>query len=354
MNLNILSKIIVDLYHNSLEEALSKMSEPNVIEAKVSFNSNLILPKRAVKILREYVGNLKANHDLSFSDGGLTTTDHMKQIQSKYPDLTYESIKQCLFVHSKYHTLEETEEVFKIMRDDLKLPMNNMLYTLLISCATRTNKFDRAQFYFDDMISRGIDPDKISLGALINSKAKANRIEDAVQLLDSLLKMNVDLSSCCYMYVPILKAYIESRKYEAAEEFWLRMHDDGLTLTKEAFTLMLQLCAYTNRSERAFFHFDEMKALNIEPDTHVFVALFRAAAEAPCWVNGFQNSLFDAMYAMEGSDLSPTTDIYNSIISGFARAGDAVSAEFYFWEMRRKNLKPDSITYNALLTAYAR
>jgi pentatricopeptide repeat protein len=52
-----------------------------------------------------------------------------------------------------------------------------------------------------------------------------------------------------------------------------------------------------------------------------------------------QDILFDAMAAMEGAELPPTTEIYNTIIYAFGRAGDAAAAEYYFWEMREKGLR---------------
>jgi pentatricopeptide repeat protein len=98
---------------------------------------------------------------------------------------------------------------------------------------------------------------------------------------------------------------------------------------------------------------DEMRAYNIEPDVHTFLLLFRACAEAPHWVDGYHEIIFDAMSAMEGAELMPTTAIYNTIIYAFARAGDPVAAEYYFWEMKNKGLKQDLVTYNNLIYAFA-
>lgn len=60
------------------------------------------------------------------------------------------------------------------------------------------------------------------------------------------------------------------------------------------------------------------------------------------------------MCRMEGDELYPTTDIYNSIIYAFSRACDAAAAEFYFIEMKRKGLPYTEQSYNSLLNAYAR
>jgi len=80
----------------------------------------------------------------------------------------------------------------------------------------------------------------------------------------------------------------------------------------------------------------------------------RACAQAPHWVHGYHDIIFDAMIEMEGAELIPNTVIYNSIIHAFAKAGDSVAAEFYFIEMKKKGIRPDITTYNSLLNAYSR
>ena len=59
-------------------------------------------------------------------------------------------------------------------------------------------------------------------------------------------------------------------------------------------------------------------------------------SQAPHWVDGYHDIIFDAMAKMEGAEIQPDVEIYNSIIYAFGRGGDTVAAEFYFWEMKRK------------------
>ena len=66
------------------------------------------------------------------------------------------------------------------------------------------------------------------------------------------------------------------------------------------------------------------------------------------------DTIFDAMSRMEGAEIYPNTEVYNSIIYAFSRSCDAVAAEFYFLEMKSKNLKTTKESYNSLLNAYAR
>ena len=97
-----------------------------------------------------------------------------------------------------------------------------------------------------------------------------------------------------------------------------------------------------------------MISLNIEPTVEIFQNLIRASAEAPFWVNGYQDTIFEALRKMEGYELIPNDKIYGAIIYAFGRANDAKAAEYYFWEMRQKGIPQNAWSYNALLNAYAR
>ena len=275
------------------------------------------------------------------------------QIQISDARVTAQSTILSLHYFVNRGNLNEAEELSELMFK-YGFPLDVKAYTALMSAAIKAKKFNDVQKYFDLMISRNIEPDLIAWNTLIQSKSIMGKPDEALQTIQQLKKIGIDLTNSCSMYVPILKAFVISKRYEDANKLWLDLHCEGIELNKEIFNIMLKLCALTNQCEKAFFYYDEMKTLEISPDTYTFTALFRAAAEAPHWVNGYQNTIFDAMCSMEGAEILPTTEIYNSIIYGFARAADAGSAEYYFWEMRKKGLQPTTTTYNSLLTAYAR
>lgn len=270
-------------------------------------------------------------------------------------------------------------------------------YTSLMAAATKKGDTTTAERYFQEMIRDGLTPDTFAWTALIHAKTKtkvkstqdntgmnntvaallpsaaaattrslsklqggseksgsptASGAEAAIVVLDRLKSNGVPLVAP--MYNCILLALLNEKKQERVTELWNRMHTDGIALDKESFTIMMKHCAATGRVERAFFYLDEMRARGIEPDSTLFLSLFRACAEAPHWVNGYHDILYDAMAAMEGAELIPSTEIYNCIIYAFGRAGDAKAAEFYFWEMRKKGIHQDLMTYNSLLGALSR
>ena len=228
------------------------------------------------------------------------------------------------------------------------------VYTVAMAALSHktVRNYSAAERIFDLMVKDGVTPNEIAWGALIHAQAKGKGPDAALTQIDRLKGLGVQPT--VHMFTSVLNALIDAKRYDDAQELWLRMHGEGIELTKEAFTTMLKHCAKTGQVERAFFYLDEMQACRAEPDVHTYLLLFRACAEAPHWVNGYHDIIFDAMTKMEGSELMPTAEIYNAIIYAFSRAGDPVAAEFYFDEMRRKGLRPGVYTYNTLLNAYKR
>ena len=260
------------------------------------------------------------------------------------------AINRALVAYAKQNQLDKAMSMKELMKES-NIQLNEFSYTGLIASATRLEKYDLADKLFDEMMHSGIEPNVYTWTAIINNKARSGRPEEAVRLIDQLIKIGVKVTSP--MFNCVLKAYIDSRRCNEANEIWLRMHDEGVQFTVEDFSLMMKWCTLTRSAERALFYIDEMRSMDLQPDTYVFAGLFRACAEAPHWVKGYEDFITDAMCVMEGCEIAPTSEIYNNIIHAFAKAGNPVAAEFYFWEMRRKGLEQTTLTYNNLLCAFA-
>ncbi|CAE7474364.1 unnamed protein product, partial [Symbiodinium microadriaticum] len=157
------------------------------------------------------------------------------------------------------------------------------------------------------------------------------------------------------MYEDVLQALVDAKRNDEAAQYWLEMKGEGVTKSVDGYNAMLQHSIQTFNPERAFWYIEEMKGSlrNLQPNLDSFVKLFRSCGEAPMWVNGFHDIIFDAMAIMEGAELVANTEVYDSIIYSFGKAGDAAAAEYYFWEMRQKGIGQTAATYNNLFYALA-
>ncbi len=271
--------------------------------------------------------------------------------------VTYDDVQILLGVLSKQNNQNQLIETMKKMESKNIAVSNESLCTIMMHHSNRGN-YKEAQRYVDIIMNKENMSTDIVLKAwdvMIKNncgEGTTASIKRAVSIIDRLKSVGSVITT--EMFNSVLKAYVENGFYNDADEFWLRMHEEvNLSLNTNSFLPMFKLCAKRGEAERSLSYFSELEGQGLTADTKVFASLFRAVATAPMWVNGYENILFDVMLLMEGRELVPNAEIYNAIIYGFGRAGDANAAEFYFWEMKNKGIKPDEYTYSSLLYAFS-
>lgn len=227
-------------------------------------------------------------------------------------------------------------------------------YRKLLLHYLRHKQYADVHSCFDRMIRFSeIDPDELMWFIFMQSQALSGDIEAALKTLSALENIGL-ITSAPDIYSKMLDTLVKLNKHDAVREIWFRMHENGISLSKESFQAMLKFCSRTGEVERAMFYIHEMRSYNLDLDIQVFVSLFRACAEAPFWIHGYEDILFDAMSIMEGTEIYPNVEIYNNILHAFSRACDASAAELYFLEMKTKGITYDIKSYNILLSAYSR
>jgi pentatricopeptide repeat protein len=198
----------------------------------------------------------------------------------------------------------------------------------IIKCATKAAEYSIANKVIDAAL-RQVDDDDDDASSSSDLKdvvrfdiflweAKVRVLSEsgdatgALAVMEHLLKLG--LLPTPAMYTSVLKSYVKLNRLEDAYAFWERMHDDNVDINGVAFAAMMQYCAKTDRAERAFFYFDEMReAYKVEPTIEVFLNLFAACATAPHFVAGYESFIFDAMILMEAAEMTPTKNVYDQV-----------------------------------------
>lgn len=231
------------------------------------------------------------------------------------------------------------------------IPVTNDSLASVLESFSKLGLHDEVEECFDKALECGVTPDSQSWSAFIAATACGKGHSSALLVLERVRRIGVRVSAAAY--TAILQDLVENDENDEAFEFWMRMKEDGVAVDVTSYEVMMQQCVQTYQVERAFNYLDEMRGAKIDPNVSVFEKLFKCCGSAPHWVNGYQDILFDAMALMEGAELLPSQLVYDNIIQSFGRAGDAASAEFYFWEMRAKGIKQSLSTYRNLFEALA-
>jgi pentatricopeptide repeat protein len=246
-----------------------------------------------------------------------------------------------------------TKKMMQLLADT-NIPVWAKSLTEVMKCFNKNKAYSDSVELFNKLDSAfGVPhPDGFAWACLIGAKAGLGDLEEAIRVKKHLEKSGVVLVA--EMYNPILLGLMRAGRHDDVFDYWVEMKCNGINPNRESYDIMIEQCEVRGQPERAFFLLDEMRLAEVKPELSTFVHIFRACASAPHWVNGYQDIIFDGMAAMEGQELMPNSDVYNSILYAFARAGDGVAADFYLQEMKKKQIRPTETTYNYVITAYAK
>ena len=271
--------------------------------------------------------------------------------------LRKEANLSLLYLASSLQDCDSSLELLDLMQQ-LRVPALPHVVTSVMAAATRARRFEAADRIFDLAVRSSEQVvDTIAWTAKINNLTKQHKTQEAVSLLDQLIKVGVTPTPA--MYTVILKSMVDQSHFSDAQSFWVRMHMDGVDIDIAAFKVMLRFCSLRRQAERAFFYLDEMQiAYGLQPNERIFCELLSASGKAPHFVSGFEDTILDAVALIEGQELLPSVRIYKMLIQAFAEARDPVAAEYYFWELQRKALSATPAemegVYASLLQAYAK
>lgn len=249
--------------------------------------------------------------------------------------------------------VENTERMLSTMLQN-NIPFQHSSLIDVLKMYNKVGKFDKTIDMFDRLDQYAMPhPNPPAWGALIVAKTRNGEgdVEEGLRLLKHLEKSGVVLLAD--MHNPILRGLIKKGRHTEAYDLWVQMKVKGINPNVESYNIMVEQCEFRGQPERAFFLIDELKLLDLKPSKETFCKLIRACSTAPVWVNGYQDIVSDAMAIMEGQELMPDVEVYNSVLYAYARAGDGAAADFYLQEMKRKKLQPNVKSYNLVFDAYA-
>lgn len=240
------------------------------------------------------------------------------------------------------------------MMDTVNLPVFPGTVKSIVNSFAEFGLYEFASKLFHTAVEMDVELDEKAWSSLVHVQSLQGDIAGARETMERLKKAGVRPAD--EMYISVLNALVAQKQNDEAMQHWLDMKCEGVTLNVEAYNTMLQHSIQTYNPERAFWYLEEMKGSlrKLTPSLETFAKLFRSCAEAPMWVNGFHDIIFEAMAIVEGAEVVANTQMYDSIIFAFGKAGDAAAAEYYFWEMREKGIEQTASTYNNLFAALAR
>ncbi|KAG6478979.1 pentatricopeptide repeat-containing protein At2g29760, chloroplastic-like [Zingiber officinale] len=236
-------------------------------------------------------------------------------------------------------------------------------WNCLLSGYVNCGLLDHARVVFDDMPQRGI----ISWNAMIHGYAKSGDITSARQLFDEMPERNVD------SWNTLISAYGRCRRLDMSQ----KLFDEMPSRNAVSWSAMITAYAQGDCPAEALALFERMRRLDVMPNCATIVSLLSACSQMGALEQGrlihsyiarnkmnvdsiIGTTLID-MYAkcgcvdsaVEVFDALVPKDVFSwtAMIGGLAVNGYAAKALELFDQMEMEGVKPNEVTFVAVLCA---
>uniref|UniRef100_A0A2P2JC01 Uncharacterized protein MANES_05G198900 n=1 Tax=Rhizophora mucronata TaxID=61149 RepID=A0A2P2JC01_RHIMU len=170
----------------------------------------------------------------------------------------------------------------------------------------------------------------------------------AVTAQDSCTKDHTTLLVESYYEHQSLKALVDKLNKKASCPLEI-LQDDG-DWSKDHFWTVIRFLQHSSRSKEILQVFDAWKNKEISRNNELnFEKIIVVLGE-----EGLVEDAVSAFLEMKSLDLTPSLQIYNSLIHGYARNGKFDDAFLCLNQMKEINLSPESDTYDGLIQAYGK
>ncbi|RAL47591.1 hypothetical protein DM860_011329 [Cuscuta australis] len=323
-------------------------------------------------------------------------------------DITFGTIINAL---CKEGSIAEARRIFDEMQE-FGVYASTETYNILMDGYVKAREVDKADSLYKEMIKNGISPDGITFNVLVAGYYKyrreentdkllrdlitrevipdcsltdvtiaglcwAERLDEAVELLHTMLEMGIPLSVISFNSIiaaysklglgenafgiynimvkfgqnpsastcaSLLMCLCTTGRLHEAKELMRKMIAMDFPINRVSFTLLLDGYFKKGDTDSAHILWEEMGRIGMTPD----VVAFSAFIDGLC-KNGFVGEAYKKFLEMKRKELVPNNFVYNSLIAAFCKSGGLNEALMLEKEMREKGLIPDVFTINIIL-----
>ncbi|MCO5609208.1 hypothetical protein L7F22_063431 [Adiantum nelumboides] len=262
-------------------------------------------------------------------------------------------------------------DAFKVFNNLMN--RNVISWTTLISGCVQHYQYEQGLQLYHEMQEEGVLPNHVTLVSILKACRNLSALEEGKLLHGYIVGRGLDSE------VSIINALIDMYAKCGVLQDGRKVFDKAIVKDVVTWTSMIDACVQHESGSEAVFLFTKMQQEGIEPDRAAFLGAFKACSSVAalsqgktfhkqsferglCLDNAIINSLID-MYMNCGSLIdaqqvfaaAPFRDIvtWTSMIAGCARHNNYQLAIEYFQNMQQVGIKPNNVTFLALLSACA-
>merc|ERR1719321_179403 len=222
---------------------------------------------------------LKALTEHSHAADVSNTMDLLKQMDEPMDEVLFSSvIEACI----RIHRLDLLSEMMrKYANQGGLLALTAPTYGSMIKAYGQAHDVERLWELWSEMTERGVRPTAITLGCMIDALVKNGCVDDAWQLLNTLLE---DEQQCTLVntviYSTILKGFAMSKQISKVFTVYSQMRTLGVQCNTISYNTMLDACARCSNMDRVSQLLEDMKQSGVAPSNFPLSILVKRMGRA--------------------------------------------------------------------------
>ncbi|KDP31652.1 hypothetical protein JCGZ_14968 [Jatropha curcas] len=236
-------------------------------------------------------------------------------------------LKAC----SRLSALEEIQQIHAYI---IKLGFGSDIYSTnsLLHAYAASGSIKSAQVLFD----RISQPDVVSWNSMIHGYMKCNDTETAYELFQDMPTRNA------ISYTAMISGYVQAGLHQEALKVFQEMQSAGIKPDRVELASVLSACAHLGALDQGRWIHAYIKKNEIQIDQILGSVLIDMYAKC----GGMEEAL--GVFKKIGNK---NVYVWTAIIYGFAIHGHGQDALYWFKQMLKAGIKPNLITFTAILTA---
>ncbi|CAH2076389.1 unnamed protein product [Thlaspi arvense] len=243
---------------------------------------------------------------------------------------------------AKCSRFSDIEALIESQKNDPKIK-EEPFYSNLIRSYGRASMIDHAMRAFEQMDQYGTPRSAVSFNALLTACLHSQKFDKVPQLFDEIPQRYKNIIPDKISYGVLIKSYCDSGSPEKAIEIMRQMESKGMEVTTIAFTTILGSLYKKGELEVAESLWKEMVKKGCELDNAAYnVRLMSAQKESPERVN----ELIDEMISV---GLKPDTISYNYLMTAYCEKGMLEEAKKVYGGLQVNSCAPNAATFRTLI-----
>merc|ERR1719323_1247357 len=202
------------------------------------------------------------------------------------------------------------------------------------------------QFWQEMTDRRGMEPNAIVLGCMLDALVCNGCIEEAVKLFRT---WQGCLQPNTVIYSTLIKGFANSHQAERAMAMWREMRGTGVKLNTVVYNAVIDAQARVGAMDGVSELVEAMEPDGCAPDCITYSTIVKGYC-----VKGDLEKAFEVFHGMQKNGMAGDSIIYNTVLDGCTRHSRMDLADQLLEDMEKYNITPSNFTLGILVKMYGR